>query len=62
MRKAELTAEEEEKAKKIVVSEEEVEGWIKGGLRSLGRSGMTWFAGDKEKKPWEQGNEGEENE
>ncbi|RAL65076.1 hypothetical protein DID88_001183 [Monilinia fructigena] len=62
MRKAELTAEEEERAKKIVVTEEEVEGWIKGSLRSLGRSGKQWFGGDKEKKPWEQGNEGEENE
>lgn len=62
MRKAELTAEEEERAKRIVVAEEEIEGWIKGSLRSVGRAGMQWFAGDKEKKPWEQGNEGEENE
>ncbi|KAI9644922.1 mitochondrial import inner membrane translocase subunit tim54 [Ciborinia camelliae] len=62
MRKAELTPEEEERAQRIVVSEEEVEGWIKGGLRSLGRSGLDWFAGDKEKKPWEQGNLGDENE
>ncbi|QSZ29855.1 hypothetical protein DSL72_004373 [Monilinia vaccinii-corymbosi] len=62
MRKAELTAEEEERAKRIVVTEEEVEGWIKGSLRSLGRRGKQWFAGDKEKKAWDQGNEGEENE
>ncbi|KAA8567385.1 hypothetical protein EYC84_010405 [Monilinia fructicola] len=62
MRKAELTAEEEERAKRIVVTEEEVEGWIKGSLRSLGRSAKQWLGGDNDKKPWEQGNEGEENE
>ncbi|CAD6447173.1 5c55b585-971c-46b1-b3de-5626cef68ec5 [Sclerotinia trifoliorum] len=60
MRKAELTPEEEERARNIIVKEEEIEGWIKGSLRSLGRKGLKWWGGDKGKKPWEQGEVGEE--
>ncbi|KAJ8058304.1 hypothetical protein OCU04_012496 [Sclerotinia nivalis] len=60
MRKAELSSEEEERARNIIVKEEEIEGWIKGGLRSLGRKGLKWWGGDKGKKPWEQGEVGEE--
>ncbi|APA06304.1 hypothetical protein SS1G_01185 [Sclerotinia sclerotiorum 1980 UF-70] len=60
MRKAELTPAEEERARNIIVKEEEIEGWIKGGLRSLGRKGLKWWGGDKGKKPWEQGEVGEE--
>jgi import inner membrane translocase subunit TIM54 len=40
MRRFELTTEDEARARSIVVPEEEVEGWIKGGLRSLGRMGL----------------------
>jgi import inner membrane translocase subunit TIM54 len=40
MRRFELSAEDEARASSIVVPEEEVEGWIKGGLRSLGRKGL----------------------
>lgn len=40
MRRFELSAEDEARARSIVVPEEEVEGWIKGGLRSLGRKGL----------------------
>ena len=40
MRKFELTPEDEARAAKIVVKEEEIEGWIKGALRKLGRSGL----------------------
>ena len=51
MRKAELSQEEEERAKGIVVPETEVEGWVKGGLRSLGS--RTWqalgFGGEKKR-------------
>ncbi|RDW71922.1 TIM complex component Tim54 [Coleophoma crateriformis] len=43
MRKAELTPEDEERARKIVVSEEEVEGWIKGGIRSGIRGGVSYL-------------------
>ncbi|PQE11158.1 mitochondrial import inner membrane translocase subunit tim-54 protein [Rutstroemia sp. NJR-2017a BVV2] len=53
MRKAELSAEDEERASRIVVGEEEVEGWIKGGLRSLGRRGLSAVGlggGKKEQK------------
>jgi import inner membrane translocase subunit TIM54 len=41
MRKAELSAEDEERASRIVVAEEEIEGWIKGGLRCWGRKGLS---------------------
>lgn len=40
MRRFELDAADEARARSIVVPEEEVEGWIKGGLRSLGRQGL----------------------
>jgi len=39
MRRSKLTPADEIKAKGIVVPEEEIEGWIKGGLRSLGKQG-----------------------
>ncbi|KAF4632549.1 hypothetical protein G7Y89_g5578 [Cudoniella acicularis] len=51
MRRFELTAEDEERAKSIVVPEEEIEGWIKGGIRSLGREGLKYIGFRKEKKP-----------
>jgi import inner membrane translocase subunit TIM54 len=50
MRRAELTPEDEAKARSIVVPEEEVEGWIKGGLRSLGRKGLKFVGFGKEKR------------
>ena len=40
MRRFELTPEDEARARSIIVPEEEVEGWIKGGLRSLGKMGL----------------------
>ncbi|KAL3420813.1 hypothetical protein PVAG01_07259 [Phlyctema vagabunda] len=43
MRRAELTAVDEEKAKAIVVPEEEIEGWIKGGIRSGLRAGKSYL-------------------
>jgi import inner membrane translocase subunit TIM54 len=49
MRRSELTAEDEERANTFNVPEEEVEGWIKGGLRSLGRSTKDYFGFGKEK-------------
>ncbi|KAG9232918.1 putative mitochondrial import inner membrane translocase subunit tim54 [Amylocarpus encephaloides] len=56
MRKSELIVEEEERAKRIVIPEEEIEGWIKGGLRSLGRSGKEYLGFGKEKtKPLSEG-------
>lgn len=52
MRRFELTAEDEARARRIVVPEEEVEGWIKGGLRSLGKLGLQAVGlGKKEKAP-----------
>lgn len=50
MRRFELSAEEEARVKAIVVPEEEVEGWIKGSLRSLGRHGLKTMGFTKEKK------------
>ncbi|POS87871.1 hypothetical protein EPUL_000353 [Erysiphe pulchra] len=41
MRKFELTPEEEEKASRIKVLEEEIEGWVKGSIRNLWRAGVT---------------------
>lgn len=41
MRRYELSPEEEEKANRIEIHEEEVEGWIKGNIRSLWRAGVT---------------------
>lgn len=54
MRKSELTAEEEERAKTFIIPEEEIEGWIKGGLRSLGRSGWKYLT-EKKKRPVAEG-------
>ena len=49
MRRFELTPEDEARAATIVVPEEEIEGWIKGGLRSLGQSGLRYLGFGKEK-------------
>ena len=49
MRRSELTPEDEARARKIVVPEEEIEGWIKGGIRSLGREGIRLLGFGKEK-------------
>jgi mitochondrial import inner membrane translocase subunit TIM54 len=50
MRRFELTEQDEARARSIVVPEEEVEGWIKGGLRSLGKMGLQAVGlGKKEK-------------
>lgn len=52
MRRAELSAEDEARAAKIVVPEEEIEGRIKGSLRRLWRSGKTYVGlGPKPSKP-----------
>lgn len=60
MRRAELTPEDEVRASKIVVTEEEIEGWIKGGLRRLGRKGWAalGFGKEKKKTPFVEGDEG----
>lgn len=47
MRRFELTAEDEARARTIVVPETEVEGWIKGGLRNMGRSTIAYFTTPK---------------
>ena len=47
MRRFEMRAEDEQRAAAIVVPEEEIEGWIKGSLRSVWR----WGASSFEKKP-----------
>jgi len=47
MRRFRLSAEEEERAKTIVVPEVEVEGWIKGGLRSAGKGVWGWVRPEK---------------
>ncbi|KAK2626966.1 hypothetical protein QTJ16_004141 [Diplocarpon rosae] len=57
MRRAELTAEDEAKVAKIVIKEEEIEGWIKGGLRSFGRNALRWMGFGKEKVKNGQGDE-----
>ncbi|KAM3071347.1 mitochondrial import inner membrane translocase subunit tim54 [Clarireedia jacksonii] len=62
MRKAELSAEDEERASRIVIREEEVEGWIKGGLRRLGRRGLSAVGLGGGKKEQEGRREGEEDE
>ncbi|KAK6227501.1 mitochondrial import inner membrane translocase subunit tim-54 [Colletotrichum tabaci] len=51
MRRFEIRPEDEERARHIVVPEEEVEGWIKGSLRSLGHWGWNAIKGDKRKGP-----------
>lgn len=50
MRRFELTAEEEARARSILVPEEEVEGWIKGGMRRLGRMGLQAVGFGKKEK------------
>ncbi|OAQ72871.1 mitochondrial import inner membrane translocase subunit tim-54 [Pochonia chlamydosporia 170] len=47
MRRFEIQPEDEERARRIVVPEEEVEGWIKGSLRSVWR----WGASSWDNKP-----------
>lgn len=63
MRRFEITAEEEERSKSIFVPEVEIEGWMKGGLRSLGRSAIdiVGLGGKKHvKSGGEMGMEGDE--
>jgi import inner membrane translocase subunit TIM54 len=63
MRRFEITAEEEERSKGIFVPEIEIEGWMKGGLRSLGRSVIDLVGlGEKKhvKSGGEMGMEGDE--
>ena len=45
MRRFEIQPEDEARAAKIVVPEEEIEGWVKGSLRSLWRWGASSFEG-----------------
>ncbi|TVY25817.1 Mitochondrial import inner membrane translocase subunit [Lachnellula hyalina] len=52
MRRFELSAEDEERARSIVVPENEIEGFIKGGLRSLGKEVWRWTGIGIEKKPF----------
>lgn len=59
MRRAELTPEDEARSKTIVVTEEEIEGWMKGGLRRLGQKGWEALFGEKKKlTPLVEGDEG----
>ncbi|KAK1574485.1 inner membrane protein import complex subunit Tim54-domain-containing protein [Colletotrichum navitas] len=51
MRRFEMRPEDEERARQIVVPEEEVEGWIKGSLRSLGRWARDAVSGGRPKGP-----------
>lgn len=51
MRRFELLPEDEERAKGIVVPEEEVEGWTKGTLRSLWRWTVSNFQKEERKVP-----------
>jgi mitochondrial import inner membrane translocase subunit TIM54 len=51
MRRFELSPEDEARARSIVVPEVEVEGWIKGGIRNLGREGLQYLGFGKKKKP-----------
>ena len=59
MRRAELTPEDEARANRIVVTEEEIEGWIKGGVRKLGRRGWAalGFGKETKKSPFVEGDE-----
>lgn len=45
MRRFEISAVDEAVARGIKVPESEIEGWMKGGLRALGRGAGAWFAG-----------------
>lgn len=60
MRKAELTAEEEDRARSIVVPEEEIEGSIKGGIRMIWRAGKAYITAPKIPKGPNVGNLDEE--
>lgn len=51
MRRFELTPEEEQRARAVVVPEEEIEGWIKGSLRGLWRWGAGKFRGETNPVP-----------
>lgn len=51
MRRFELLPEDEKRAAEIVVPEEEIEGWIKGSLRSTWRWAAKKIEGDKDKIP-----------
>ncbi|TPX17730.1 uncharacterized protein E0L32_002831 [Thyridium curvatum] len=46
MRRFEITPEDEERARRVVVPEEEIEGWTKGSIRSLWRWGARKWKGD----------------
>jgi import inner membrane translocase subunit TIM54 len=50
MRRFQLSPEDQAKANAIVVPEEEIEGWIKGGLRSLARKGKVAAGFGKNKR------------
>ncbi len=50
MQRAELSKDDEDRAAKIVVPEEEIEGWIKGSFRSLWRTGKSYMGFGLEKK------------
>lgn len=58
MRRFELSPEDEARVKAIVVPEEEIEGWVKGSLRKLGRSSKEYLGFGKKKVA--SGVEGEE--
>ncbi|KAK0115207.1 mitochondrial import inner membrane translocase subunit tim54 [Cadophora gregata f. sp. sojae] len=60
MRRSELTPEDETRARNIVVPEKEIEGWLKGGIRTLGREGIKVLGFEKEKKPNPVEGEGED--
>ncbi|KAJ0313213.1 hypothetical protein COL5a_004065 [Colletotrichum fioriniae] len=51
MRRFEVRAEDEERAKAIVIPETQIEGWIKGTLRSLGTWGWSVVKGEERKGP-----------
>lgn len=50
MRRAELSREDEERANQIIVPEDEIEGWIKGSIRGLWRSGKAYVSSGRDKK------------
>lgn len=52
MRRFEMSPEDEARARKIVVPEEEIEGWIKGSLRSVVRWGADAWKGQERKTPY----------
>lgn len=51
MRRFELLPEDEERARQIVIPEEEIEGWIKGNLRHIWRWGAGKFSKEKKTIP-----------